>query len=81
VASELATFRRHFSDEAICFVPGGNPEALARAIERLVDDPEGTVAMGREAQRQAAAYDWEVQRARYVAIVERLTDGVVHDRT
>ncbi len=84
VASDLATFRHHFSDAAIRFVPGGDPEVLARAIEALVDDPEGTAALGREAQRQAAAYDWEVQKARYVAIVDRLVDDraqrAVHDR-
>ena len=84
VASDLATFRHHFSDAAIRFVPGGDPEILARAIEALVDDPEGTAALGREAQRQAAAYDWEVQKARYVAIVDRLVDDraqrAVHDR-
>ena len=75
VASDLATFRHHFSDEAIRFVPGGNPDALARAIVALVDDPAGTVALGIAAQRQAAAYDWEVQKARYMGIVERLVDG------
>ena len=77
VASDLATFRHHFSDEAIRFVPGGDPDALARAIEGLVDDPDRALAIGREAQRQAAAYDWEVQKSRYVAIVDRLVD----DRT
>ena len=74
VASDLATFRHHFSDEAIRFVPGADRDALARAIEAMVDDPAGTVAMGHEAQRQAAAYDWEVQKTRYVAIVDRLVD-------
>jgi phosphatidylinositol alpha-mannosyltransferase len=78
VASDLATFRHHFSDEAIRFVPGGDPDALARAIEGLVDDPVGTVALGREAQRQVAAYDWEVQKSRYVAIVDRLVDDRIH---
>ena len=72
IASDLATFRHHFTDAALTFVPGGDPEALARAVERLADDPERTVAMGQEARRQAAAYDWEVQRARYLEIVERL---------
>lgn len=84
VASDLATFRHHFGDEAIRFVPGGDPDALARAIEGLVDDPDGALAIGREAQRQAAAYDWEVQKSRYVAIVDRLVDDrmqrAVHDR-
>ncbi|HEX7171829.1 MAG TPA: glycosyltransferase family 4 protein [Candidatus Limnocylindria bacterium] len=75
VASDLATFRHHFSDEAIRFVPGGDPDALARAIEALVDDPVGTASLGREAQRQAVAYDWEVQKARYMGIVDRLVDG------
>ena len=84
VASDLATFRHHFSDEAIRFVPGGDPDALARAIEGLVDDPDRAVAIGQQAQRQAAAYDWEVQKSRYVAIVDRLVDDrterAVHDR-
>jgi len=72
IASDLATFRHHFTQEALCLVPGGDAEALARAVEVLVDDPERAVAMGLEARRQAAAYDWEVQKARYLAIVDRL---------
>jgi glycosyltransferase involved in cell wall biosynthesis len=72
IASDLATFRHHFTDAAIRFVPGGDPDALARAIEALAADPAGTAAMGLEARRQAAAYDWDVQRARYIEIVERL---------
>jgi glycosyltransferase involved in cell wall biosynthesis len=79
VASSLSTLRRHFTDDAIRFVPGGDPEAIARAIEDLVDDREGTVRMGREAQRQARAYDWEAQKARYVSIVNGLIAGS-HDR-
>jgi hypothetical protein len=35
----------------------------------------GTVAMGLEAQRQATAYDWEHQKARYLEVVDRLTGG------
>jgi glycosyltransferase involved in cell wall biosynthesis len=72
VASDLATFRHHFSDAAIRFVLGGAPQALAHAIEDAVDDPAATEAMGREAQRQADAYAWTEQRAVYLAIVERL---------
>ena len=72
VATDLATFRHHFTDAALRFVPGSDPYALARAIESLVDDPEGTTAMGLEARRQAAAYDWEAQKAHYLAVVGRL---------
>jgi glycosyltransferase involved in cell wall biosynthesis len=72
VASDLATFRHHFTDAALAFVPGGDPDALARAIEALADDPARAAAMGAEARHQAAAYDWEVQKARYLEIVDRL---------
>jgi glycosyltransferase involved in cell wall biosynthesis len=75
IASDLATFRHHFTDAALSFVPGGDPEALARGVEALADDPERTVGMGEEARRQASAYDWEVQRARYLEIVDRLIAG------
>ena len=59
------------------FVPGGDPEALARGVEALADDPERTVGMGEEARRQATAYDWDVQRARYLEIVDRLIAGLI----
>jgi glycosyltransferase involved in cell wall biosynthesis len=75
VATDLATFREHFTDGALQLVPGGDPDALARAIESLVDDPAGTVAMGREARRQVSAYDWSAQRDRYLAIVGRLIEA------
>jgi glycosyltransferase involved in cell wall biosynthesis len=75
IATDLATFRHHFTDAALRFIPGGEPLALARAVESLVANPEGTVAMGLEAQRQAAAYDWEHQKATYLATVERLIDA------
>jgi glycosyltransferase involved in cell wall biosynthesis len=72
IASDLATFRHHFTEGALRYVPGGDPAALARAITELAADPSGTVAMGREAQRQAAAYSWERQKAHYRSVVERL---------
>ena len=40
----------------------------------MVDDPPRAVAMGREARRQAAAYDWEVQKARYLGIITRMIE-------
>ena len=72
VATDLATFRHHFTDAAIRFVPGGDPLALAAAIEGLVVDPRGTVEMGLRAQEEVAAYDWERQKAVYRSIVDRL---------
>jgi glycosyltransferase involved in cell wall biosynthesis len=72
VASDLATFRSHFTDEAIRFVPGGDPDALAAAFRELAADPAGTARLGAEAHQQVAQYDWTGQAERYLAIVERL---------
>jgi glycosyltransferase involved in cell wall biosynthesis len=72
IASDLATFRSHFNDEAIRYVPGGDPGALAAAIRELASDPAGAARLGAEAHRQAAGYAWSLQAEHYVAIVERL---------
>ena len=69
VASDLATFRHHFTDAALRFVRGGDPAAIAPAIEEMVADPEATARRGIEAQRQAAAYDWERQKLTYLGVV------------
>jgi glycosyltransferase involved in cell wall biosynthesis len=70
VASDLATFRHHFTEAAVWFVSG--PEMLTDAIASLAADPDAAVAMGLEARRQAGAYDWNRQRATYLGVVERL---------
>jgi glycosyltransferase involved in cell wall biosynthesis len=72
IATDLATFRAHFSDQAIRYVPGADAAALAAAIRELAADPAAASRLGAEAHRQAAAYAWEVQAERYVGIVERL---------
>jgi glycosyltransferase involved in cell wall biosynthesis len=72
IASDLATFRAHFTPEAIRYVAGGDPDALAAAIRELAADPTGAARLGAEARRQAAGYAWEMQGRRYLEIVERL---------
>lgn len=71
VATDLATFRHHFTDAAVRFVSGG-PDSIADAIVSLASNPDAATAMGLEARRQAAAYDWIGQRATYLDIVDRL---------
>ncbi len=72
VASDLATIRAHFTDEAIRYVPGGDPAALAAALLELAADPAAAARLGAEAHRQAAGYAWGTQAARYLEIVDRL---------
>jgi glycosyltransferase involved in cell wall biosynthesis len=72
VASDLATFRFHFTEVAIRYVPGGRPDALAAAIREASTDRAAMEARGRRIREEAARYAWRGQAERYVSIVERL---------
>jgi glycosyltransferase involved in cell wall biosynthesis len=74
IASELRTFRSHFDAAAVRYVPGGDPRALATAIEALAADPAGAEALAIEARRQAEPYAWAVQSAHYLALVDGLLE-------
>ena len=72
IASDLATNRAHFTDDAILFIRGGDPASLADAIRATVADPAAAAARAEEALRQGAAYAWSAQKERYVALVDRM---------
>lgn len=72
IASDLRTFRSHFDEAAVRFVPGGDPQALAQAIVTMAADPSAASSQAAEAQRQAVPYAWAVQSAHYLAVVEGL---------
>jgi glycosyltransferase involved in cell wall biosynthesis len=74
IASDLRTFRAHFDAAAVRYVPGGDPRALATAIEELAADPTGAQAQAAEARRQAEPYAWAVQTAHYLAVVDGLLE-------
>ena len=75
IASDLATFRAHFTLEAIRYVSAGEPRALTEAILELAADPPRATRLGNEALAQSAAYAWPGQAERYVSIVESLMSG------
>lgn len=72
VASDLRTIRAHFTGDAIHYVPGGDPDALADGLRAVAADPVATARLGAEAHRQEAQYEWTDQARRYVAIVDGL---------
>ncbi len=78
IASDLRTFRAHFTDAAVTFVPGGDPGALAEAIAALAEDPDRAAATAAEARRQARPYAWRTQAQRYLGVVERLLAPTSH---
>ncbi len=73
IASDLATNRAHFTDEAMRFVRGGDAASLADAIRDVVAHPAAARARADEALRQSQAYRWSEQKRRYLEIVGRLT--------
>ena len=74
IASDLATFRSHFSDTAIRYVAGGDAQALAAAIRELAADPDRAGRQAAEARRQAEPYAWAIQAGRYLEVIDRLAD-------
>ena len=72
ITTDLRTVRAHFTDAAVHFVPGADPDALAAALREAVADPKATVRRGVTAQREAAAYAWPNQARAYLDLVERL---------
>jgi glycosyltransferase involved in cell wall biosynthesis len=56
-------------------VPPGDPEALAKALRRLRDDPELGRRLARQAQEDVQAYTWETRARRIVEMIQRVTEG------
>jgi glycosyltransferase involved in cell wall biosynthesis len=74
IASDLHTFRAHFDEAAIRYVPGGEPAALAATITAISEDPAGAARQAQAATRQAEPYAWAIQRRNYLGIVDRLLE-------
>jgi glycogen synthase len=56
-------------------VPAGDPEALARAIDRLLADRDLARRLSKEAQQRAKDYDWEVLAERVLRVYQGVTAG------
>jgi glycogen synthase len=56
-------------------VPPGDPEALARTINRLLADRDLARRLSEEAQERAKDYDWEVLAERVLEVYRGLIAG------
>jgi glycosyltransferase involved in cell wall biosynthesis len=60
--------------DSVIYVPSGDVEAFADAVERLLDDPALRVAMGLRARaRVAQVLDWRPQARAYVGVFDDLS--------
>ena len=56
-------------------VPPGDPEALARAIDRLLADRDLAHRLSQGAHQRGKDYDWEVLAERVLAVYRSVTAG------
>jgi len=70
VASDLPAFQ-HVIGSTGLQVPTGDPDAFARALIRLLADPEEAKRLGAAGTERAHSFDWSVVLDRYVAAYRR----------
>jgi glycosyltransferase involved in cell wall biosynthesis len=70
VCSDLPAVRHYFSADEVSLVPPGDPEALARAITTLADDPNLRADQARRAMRFVEQHGWEAERQRYFDLID-----------
>lgn len=73
VASDIPIFREILNpgQNALLFTPG-DPESLARAIRRLIDDPDLRAGIAATARKDAENYTYEKRAERIIGLLGRL---------
>jgi glycosyltransferase involved in cell wall biosynthesis len=56
----------------------GDHAAMAAAAERLLDDSRLAGALSEGAHRRSREHDWDVARARWLALYRELVDEPLH---
>jgi glycosyltransferase involved in cell wall biosynthesis len=72
VASALGPIERHLGADAVRLVTPGDAAALADAISATLDDPAAAHRRAELAQARLSAFGWDVQRRRYLDLVDDL---------
>lgn len=82
VASDIPAFRRVLRDGAAgVLFPVGDPEALAKAAEELLDDPHRRLALSLAARETVRAYDWTLVARDVVHVYETVVTPDVRVRS
>ena len=75
VSAGLPTLQEYFSDDEVRFFEPGNADSLAAALLAVSQDPHAASLRAERARRRYAGYRWDVNRQRYVGILDRLSSG------
>jgi glycosyltransferase involved in cell wall biosynthesis len=71
----LPTLREHFADDEVLFFSPGDAGALADALLAIARDPTAARTRAEAARRRARAYTWDENAARYVHLLDDLSDA------
>ncbi len=72
-AAGLPTLREHFTDDEVLFFTPGDADALAAALLAIARDPAVAQTRAMAARRRARAYAWQTNAARYVQLIDDLS--------
>jgi glycosyltransferase involved in cell wall biosynthesis len=72
VAADLPAARAEFDADMLAWYAPDDPEDLARAILRVVDDAVWRDAASTQASVRARELSWDVEAPRYLGLVEEL---------
>lgn len=62
-------------EDTVLYVPSGNLESFADAVERLIEDPQKRLGMAMSARERVATHlDWRPQARAYVGVFDRLAE-------
>ncbi|MGZ4383669.1 MAG: glycosyltransferase family 4 protein [Gaiellaceae bacterium] len=70
--SDLQAVHEYFDDSELAFFPAGDPDALADAVIRLVEDADAAAAQAARARGRYESYRWGVAARGYVALLDSL---------
>ncbi len=72
VVSETRIDRHYFDDSVVRFFESGNPDALAEAVQEVLNDPTRRDAMVAQASAYVTRNSWQTRKADYLQIVDSL---------
>lgn len=78
IASRTPIDEFYFNDRLVEFFESGNAEDLARTILRLIEAPDRLAALRQAGSEFIAVNNWDVKQKEYLALVDGLVEGKVH---
>jgi glycosyltransferase involved in cell wall biosynthesis len=72
VSSRLSVLEDLYGDEAVAFVPSGDPEAFAARVIELYDNPKVRRELAQKALERSAALTWDTQYQMYWQVLESM---------